>query len=92
LRLAGGETFLHAEAAHQQRISLTFDRDFGELIFHFRMDTITDVVYFCLEPANPEEPAELLLRLLDTPDIALNKRFTVAEHRQIRQRALPEST
>lgn len=76
-------------AAHQQRIILTFDRDFGELIFHFRAETITGVVYFRLEPANPEEPAELLLRLLDTPDIVLNKRFTVVERRQIRQRALP---
>lgn len=76
-------------AAYQQRIILTFDRDFGELIFRFKADTTTGIVYFRLEPANPEEPAELLLQWLDTPGITLDKRFSVIERRQIRQRELP---
>jgi hypothetical protein len=59
------------------------------LIFHLKADTITGVIYFRFEPANPEEPAELLLRLLDTPDITLHKYFTVVERRHIRQRTLP---
>lgn len=80
------------QAAHQQRIILTFDRDFGELIFHFPTEVNTGVVYFRFEPAAPEEPAEVLLRLLDTTEIVLHKHFTVVERRQIRQRALPEST
>ena len=76
-------------ANHQKRIILTFDRDFGELIFHLKAKTSIGVVYFRLEPANPEEPAELLLRFLDTSAIALHKKFTVIERRQVRQRALP---
>ena len=55
-----------AWAAREQWIVLTFDRDFGELIFRRRMPAPGGIVYFRFEPATPEEPAEHLLRLFTT--------------------------
>ncbi len=77
------------QATHQRRIVLTFDRDFGELIFHFQAKGRAGVIFFRIKPADPEEPAEMLLHLLDTANITFEHQFTVVERRRIRQRSLP---
>ncbi len=78
------------QADSQQRIILTFDRDFGELIFRFKAKTNIGVVYFRFEPASPEEPARLLLQILNSPNMVLHKYFTIVERGYIRQRPLPQ--
>ena len=51
--------------AHQDgRGLITFDRDFGELIFLQRCDCPPSVVYLTFIPSYPEQPAEVLLALL----------------------------
>ncbi len=77
-----------SRAVDEQRIILTFDRDYGELIYHLRKPSPPGLVYFRFEPATPTEPAEYLLQLLAQQDISL-KKFTVAERSVIRQRPLP---
>ena len=66
---------------------LTFDRDYGELIYRRRLSVPAGVVYFRYDPLSPEEPAEHLLRLLEAIDL-LHK-YTVVERDRIRQRPLP---
>lgn len=78
-----------AWAAREKRIVLTFDHDFGELIFHRRMLAPVGVVYFRFEPETPEEPGEYLLRLLGVEGLSLEERFTVVRRRRVRQRTLP---
>ncbi|WP_026732834.1 DUF5615 family PIN-like protein [Fischerella sp. PCC 9605] len=73
-------------AVHEVRIILTFDRDYGELIYRMRMPAPIGLVYF---PITPEESAQDLLRLLNIEGLALEGYFTVLERTQLRQRPLP---
>jgi predicted nuclease of predicted toxin-antitoxin system len=75
-------------AVRETRIILTFDRDFGELVFRLRLPPPQGIVYFRFDPATPMEPAEYLLRLLAELEVVLEHRFTVVDRRQLRQRPL----
>lgn len=78
-----------ARAASEGRTILTFDRDYGELIYRLGLPAPPGVVYFRTDPAAPEEPAEHLPQLLATPTSVLEGQFTVVEHGQVRRRPLP---
>ena len=78
-----------ARAADEQRVILTFDRDYGELIYRLRLRSPRGVIYLRFRPRSPEEPALLLLKLLQTEELQFEHRFTVMERDQIRQRPLP---
>lgn len=77
-----------SRAAAEQRVILTFDRDYGELIFRLHVPTPKGVVYLRFRPGSPEEPALHLLRLLDNKELSLEGKFTVLDRRQARQRPL----
>lgn len=51
-------------AHDEKRIILTFDRDYGELIYRHQSLIPAGVVFFRFNPSTPEEPAEILLNLL----------------------------
>lgn len=76
-------------ATNEERIILTFDRDYGELIYRLGMPSPRGVVYFRYVPLTPDEPAQDLLRLLNLEGVSLEGRFTVLERTQVRQRPLP---
>jgi predicted nuclease of predicted toxin-antitoxin system len=76
-------------AATEQRVILTFDRDYGELIYRLRAPTPAGIVYLRFRPRNPEEPAMCLQRLLNEEALLLVGKFTVLDRRQARQRPLP---
>ena len=76
-------------AQHEQRRLLTFDRDYGELIFKRRLPVPLGLLFFRFNPATPPEPAELLLKLLSLPDMQWAGRFTVLTRDEIRQRQMP---
>jgi predicted nuclease of predicted toxin-antitoxin system len=77
-----------SHAASSGRILITFDRDFGELIYSRNAPVPRGVIYVRVLPASPEEPAQLLQDLLALPDIQLLDRFTVLERERVRQRPL----
>jgi len=77
-----------ARAHRECRIIMTFDRDYGELIYRRRLSAPPGLVYFRFIPKNPLEPAEYLLRLLCFEDISLKNKFTVVERDKVRQRPL----
>ena len=78
-----------ARVADEQRVILTFDRDYGELIYRLRLRSPRGVIYLRFRPHTPEEPASILLNLLQTEELQFEERFTVVERDQIRQRPLP---
>jgi predicted nuclease of predicted toxin-antitoxin system len=78
-------------ARDEQRFMLTFDRDYGELIFKHQLPVPLGVIYLRFDPATPLEPAEMLLRLLQLPAMEWSGRFTVLTRDQIRQRHLPQT-
>nr|VFK26132.1 MAG: hypothetical protein BECKLPF1236A_GA0070988_105121 [Candidatus Kentron sp. LPFa]VFK36179.1 MAG: hypothetical protein BECKLPF1236C_GA0070990_105071 [Candidatus Kentron sp. LPFa] len=48
----------------ENRIIVTFDRDYGELIFRRRLIAPDGVLYFRFSPAIPLEPADYIARLI----------------------------
>lgn len=76
-------------AVREGRILLTFDRDYGDLLYLRGSQPPEGIVYFRFVPASPEEPAEYLLSLLDQLESSLPGTFTVAERDRVRQHPLP---
>jgi predicted nuclease of predicted toxin-antitoxin system len=77
------------QAAAERRIVLTFDRDFGELIYRSGFSGRPGVVYFRHPPRNPEDPASRLLDLLAASQAELTGMLTVIGTTEVRQRPLP---
>ena len=75
-------------AAREDRIILTFDRDYGELLFKRRLAPPAGVIYLRFDPATPLEPAEEVLRAITVADLSFERKFTVLERGRIRQRQL----
>lgn len=91
-QVAPGETdrSVLERARATRRLVVTFDRDFGFLVFRGGAPAPRGIVYFRSQPATPEAPAEQLLALLDSPSITLEGKLTVVEATRIRQRPLPK--
>lgn len=73
-------------AQEQNLIILTFDRDYGELIFKYAKDNPPSVVFFREKGSHPAFAASSLLTLLIGQKIFLAGAFTVIESDNIRQR------
>jgi predicted nuclease of predicted toxin-antitoxin system len=78
-------------AAQEGRILLTFDRDFGSLIYQRGAPVPEGLVYFRFVPSSLEEPALFILALIDRPEPSILGTFTVAERDRVRQRPLPRA-
>lgn len=75
-------------AAIENRTIITFDRDYGELIYKYGFRPPAGVIYLRMQNYPPEEPAELILKLLNNPNLEFAGLFTVADERNIRQRKI----
>ena len=73
-------------ALDQNLIILTFDGDYGELIFKHAKDNPPSVVFFREKGNQPEFAATSLISLLASSSIVLLGAFTVIESNNIRQR------
>jgi predicted nuclease of predicted toxin-antitoxin system len=74
-------------SAGQRRILLTFDKDFGELVFRRGLPAGIGVVLFRVTPRSPEEAADLALALVHSqPD--LGGVFCVVTRDRVRIRRL----
>ncbi|HWF45302.1 MAG TPA: DUF5615 family PIN-like protein [Candidatus Kapabacteria bacterium] len=74
-------------AVQSNSILLTFDRDFGTLIYHKALQSPHGVVYFRTPFSDSVEPAQLLLKLMES--YTLDHMFTVLKGHEVRQRSLP---
>ena len=79
-------------AAREDRAVLTFDRDYGRLLFGETGKPVPPgIVYFRFDPSSPEEPADLPLAPLEQADFSVAGVLTVVERDRVRQRPLPEA-
>ena len=67
-------------------IILTFDSDYGELIFRYVKDNPPAVVFFREKGNVPEFAASSLISILANSGITLSGAFTVIEANNVRQR------
>lgn len=81
-----------SRAEIEGRIILTFDSDYGELIYKLGHPAPAGVIYLRFVPDTPLEPAGIILHLLTVEGLILEGRFTVAERTRVRQRPLLRTT
>jgi predicted nuclease of predicted toxin-antitoxin system len=81
---------LLALAQREARIVLTFDQDFGELVFHQREPAIAGVVLFRMRRQTPEVVIPFLQSFF-LSNLPLAGFFTVASPGQFRQAPLQDS-
>lgn len=73
--------------ADQQRVLLTFDKDFGEIVFRRGLPAASGVVLFRITPESPDDAAALALALVESqPD--LEGTFCVVTRDRIRVRRM----
>lgn len=85
-RASDAEVLRHAAA--QGRWVLTFDRDYGELVFARAVPPPPATVYLRQGPYTPEWPAEAVLQPLHQADW-VSGHLVVVSGRALRRRALP---
>jgi predicted nuclease of predicted toxin-antitoxin system len=73
-------------ALEDNLIILTFDSDYGELIFKYAKENPPAVLYFRDKGHSPEFAGSALLSLLEKKEVNLSDAFTVVEINSIRQR------
>jgi len=77
------------KAVAEQRLLLTFDKDFGELVFARGINASCGVVLFRLAAPTPEKLAERVERIPDSRSDWVGK-FSVVDQRGTRMVPLPE--
>lgn len=73
-------------AKNENRIILTLDKDYGELIFKHKSTAPPAVIFYRYKGVTPEFAGTILIEILNNPDIGLTNIFTVIEQNNLRQR------
>ncbi len=76
------------KAAEESRLRITFDRDFGALVYRNSIPSPAGIVLLRIIPNTPEEPGSLLLDLLTRAELTFERQFTVVDREHVRQRPL----
>ena len=71
----------------EERIIITFDRDYGELVFNKGYKPY-GVIYLRIQKFFPDFPGKLLLKLSANKELDFQNYFTVIDENQIRQRKI----
>lgn len=75
------------KAESENSIILTFDKDYGEIIFKLGLKNPPAVIFFRFKGESPVAAGELLVDLLKAKKLIVEKKFTVIEMGGIRQRS-----
>ena len=75
-----------AIAVQEERTILTFDRDYGELIFKFNYKPLKGVIYLRLDEYAPEQPGKIIEELINKNEYNFDNALTVLNTKGIRQR------
>ena len=73
-------------AISEDRTIITFDRDYGELIYKYGYKPQGGVIYLRIRDFEPSELGEYLVRLFETKKYIFKRLFTVIDRISIRQR------
>ncbi len=66
-------------AMKEERVILTFDRDYGELIFKHNYKPDNGVIYLRLDEFEPVEPGKIIEKMLLKKEIDLRRALTVID-------------
>ncbi len=74
------------KAISEKRILLTFDKDFGELVFKNGYRPPNGIIFFLWEHYQPEEPGKFLITIFEKENLSFDFKITVIDESSIRQR------
>lgn len=83
---ADEEVLAHAIA--EDRVLLTFDKDFGDLVFQSGLPATSGIILFRISTTSPDAAAERVLKVVESRDDWAGQ-FTVVTNDRIRIRPLP---
>ncbi len=75
-------------ARREDRIVLTFDRDYGELVFRRQLPPPSGLIYLRFIPENPLEPALVVSRFLHAQPDSVIGHFIVLTRETVRLKAM----
>lgn len=73
-------------AINEDRTILTFDRDYGELIFKHNYRPQRGVIYIRLDEYEADEPGKLIEEIINKEEFDFDSSLTVLDRNGIRQR------
>lgn len=73
-------------AIQENRTILTYDRDYGELIFKNNYQPSAGVIYIRTAPKTPESAGQLVTELISLENLDFEKALTVVDSNGIRRR------
>ena|ERR1035437_3328519 len=88
--LSAPDTKVLKHAAANKQVILTFDKDYGELIYHRKIAVPDGLVFLKFDPLTSVEPFEILIKIVFKPDFELAGWFIVLERDTVRKRKLPQ--
>lgn len=73
-------------AIKEDRIIITYDSDYGELIFKLGYSPEAGVIYIRPQPKSPLETAEIISKLISNENLSFGRSLTVVDSKNIRQK------
>lgn len=74
-------------AIKENRLIITFDSDYGELVFKYGYKPPAGVIFLRIAEYTPEYPGQLIHSILLTTMLNFYRKLTVVDHNGIRQRS-----
>lgn len=73
-------------AIDEVRTIITYDSDYGELIFKKGYKPSAGVIFIRFQPSKPTETAKIIEALISNPNLSFMKTLTVVDSNSIRQK------
>ncbi|NQZ79274.1 MAG: DUF5615 family PIN-like protein [Ekhidna sp.] len=73
-------------AMEQERTIITYDRDYGELIFKHGFKPTAGVIFIRQQPTEPLETAKIIGSLTSNTDLTFKRTLTVVDSNSLRQK------
>jgi len=73
-------------AIAEDRTIVTYDSDYGELIFKHGYKPDAGVIFIRFQPTDALETSRILLRLTETPNLSFQRTLTVVDANSLRQK------
>ena len=73
-------------AIEQERTIITYDSDYGELIFKYGFKPNAGVIFIRQQPTEPLETAKVMDQLTSKPNLSFERTLTVVDSNSLRQK------
>ena len=73
-------------AIKEKRTKLTFDRDYGELLFKYNLKPSKGIIFLRLVEYKPEDPGHIIEELFNLKVFLPDSKLTVVDRKGFRQR------